>query len=44
MFIETSRELPIILVESTGIHLQLVKKTQKKITTCNRLDLKTLGF
>ena len=30
--------------EIRGIHLKLIKKNQKGITTCSRLDLKTLGF
>jgi hypothetical protein len=29
--------------EIRGIHLKLIKKT-RKIGTCNRLDLETLGF
>ena len=44
MFIETSWESPVILDESMGIYLDLIKESQKKITTCDRLDLETLGF
>ena len=39
---KTSGCLPIILEEFRGIYLKLMKKNQK-MSTCNQLDLATLG-
>ena len=39
---KTSRHLPIVLDEMNGMNLKLAKK-HWNITTCNRLDLETMG-